>query len=98
MLSRLRGKIRVLAKHPVGSQVLEHLYHPAPNAEKAKMRVEFYGSEYAFLGAGGLAGGDAGDAPASLKTAMLAKPLAQRQGVLAARDYQGARVGAAAGK
>ena len=82
LLSRLRGKIRVLAKHPVGSQVLEHLYHPAPNAEKAKMRVEFYGSEYAFLGAGGLAGGDAGDAPASLKTAMLAKPLAQRQGVL----------------
>ena len=61
LLSHLRGKIRVLAKHPVGSQVLEHLYHPAPNAEKAKMRVEFYGSEYAFLGAGGLGGGDAGD-------------------------------------
>jgi len=79
LLANVKGRVRVLAKHPVGSQVLEALYWPAPNACKRDMECEFYGSEFAMFGAAGLA---QGKAASSLREAMLAKPIAQRQGML----------------
>ena len=53
LLQHIQGNVRGLAKHPVGSQVLESLYFPAPPAQKLSMQVEFYGSEYALFGAAG---------------------------------------------
>ena len=79
LLANVKGRVRVLAKHPVGSQVLEALYWPAPNACKRDMECEFYGSEFAMFGAAGLA---QGKAASSLREAMLAKPIAQLQGML----------------
>jgi pumilio family protein 6 len=83
LLQHVKGQVRALAKHPVGSQVLESLYFPAPPKEKLQMRCEFYGSEFAFFGAGG-ADGDAKNvsAPKNLRDAMKSKPRAQRQGML----------------
>ena len=85
LLQHVKGKVRALAKHPVGSQVLESLYFPAPPAQRLAMRCEFYGSEFAFLGGGGAAAGGGGggdEAPRNLREAMCAKPAAQRQGML----------------
>jgi pumilio family protein 6 len=83
LLAHVKGKVRALAKHPVGSQVLESLYFPAPPAQKLAMRCEFYGSEFAFFGAAGAdANAKGGDAPKNLRDAMRLKPAAQRQGML----------------
>jgi len=83
LLAHVKGKVRALAKHPVGSQVLESLYFPAPPAQKLAMRCEFYGSEFAFFGASGAdADAKGGDAPKNLRDAMRLKPAAQRQGML----------------
>ena len=86
LLQHVKGKVRALAKHPVGSQVLESLYFPAPPAQRLAMRCEFYGSEFAFFGAGGADGekgdGDAAPPPRNLREAMRLKPAAQRQGML----------------
>jgi len=84
LLQHVKGKVRALAKHPVGSQVLESLYFPAPPAQRLAMRCEFYGSEFAFFGAGGAdaRGGGGDEAPRNLREAMRAKPAAQRQGML----------------
>ena len=83
LLAHVKGKVRALAKHPVGSQVLESLYFPAPPAQKLAMRCEFYGSEFAFFGAAGAdANAKGGDAPKNLREAMRLKPAAQRQGML----------------
>jgi pumilio family protein 6 len=80
LLAHVQGSVRTLAKHPVGSQVLESLYFPAPPAQKKSMEVEFYGAEYALFGAAG--DGTGATAVKSLKEAMLRKPVAQRQGML----------------
>ena len=81
LLANVKGRVRVLAKHPVGSQVLEALYWPAPAPCKRDMECEFYGSEFAMFGASGLSG-DADKPATSLREAMLSKPVAQRQGIL----------------
>ena len=81
LLANVKGRVRVLAKHPVGSQVLEALYWPAPAPCKRDMECEFYGSEFAMFGASGLSG-DADKPATSLREAMLSKPVAQRQGML----------------
>ena len=85
LLAHVKGKVRHLAKHPVGSQVLESLYFPAPPAQKLAMRCEFYGSEFALFGASGAdvdAKGGEKIAPKNLREAMRVKPAAQRQGML----------------
>ena len=86
LLQHVKGKVRALAKHPVGSQVLESLYFPAPPAQRLAMRCEFYGSEFAFFGAGGAdsrdSRGDPAAPPRNLREAMRLKPAAQRQGML----------------
>lgn len=82
LLAHVKGSVRALAKHPVGSQVLESLYFPAPPAERLSMRCEFYGSEFAYFGAGGADGDGKSTAPKNLREAMRLKPQQQRQGML----------------
>jgi len=74
LVESLKGQMSRLARHPIGSQILEALYHPAGAKEKRTMVFEFYGPEYVHFGAN--------DEVKTLREALLRKPVAQRQGML----------------
>mmetsp|Transcript_5091 Transcript_5091/g.17105 ORF Transcript_5091/g.17105 Transcript_5091/m.17105 type:complete len:761 (+) Transcript_5091:81-2363(+) len=74
LIECVKGQISRLARHPIGSQILEALYHPAAAKEKRGMVFEFYGPEYVHF--------RASDDVKTLREALLLKPVAQRQGML----------------
>lgn len=73
LLGHLKGQIPKLARHPVGSQIVEALYHVASAKDKKSMTFEFYGPEFVHFGVAEVG---------SLREALLTKPVAQRQSTL----------------
>lgn len=73
LLANLKGQIPRLARHPVGSQIVEALYHVASGKDKKSMTFEFYGPEFVHFGVAEVG---------SLREALLTKPVAQRQSTL----------------
>jgi len=75
-----------LARHPVGSQILEHLYHSAKGEQRSQMQAEFYGGEFVhFLNASSRTkqeGKNSNKEPTTLKDILLQKPAMQRQNTL----------------
>jgi pumilio family protein 6 len=74
LVNALKGQIARLARHPVGSQIVEALYHAASSKDKKAMTFEFYGPEFVHFGAA--------EDVNSLREALLLKPVAQRRGML----------------
>jgi pumilio family protein 6 len=86
LLQNIKGQVTSLARHPVGSQILEHLYHAAKGEQRAQMQAEFYGGEFVhFLNASSMTkkeGKNNNKEPTTLKDILLQKPAMQRQNTL----------------
>ena len=86
LLQNIKGQVTSLARHPVGSQILEHLYHSAKGEQRAQMQAEFYGGEFVhFLNASSSTkkeGKNSNKEPTTLKDILLQKPAMQRQNTL----------------
>jgi len=86
LLQNIKGQVTSLARHPVGSQILEHLYHSAKGEQRAQMQAEFYGGEFVhFLNASSRTkqeGKNSNKEPTTLKDILLQKPAMQRQNTL----------------
>ncbi|CAL6336891.1 unnamed protein product [Bathycoccus prasinos] len=86
LLQNVKGQVTSLARHPVGSQILEHLYHSAKGEQRAQMQAEFYGGEFVhFSNASSMTkkdGKNANKEPPTLKDILLQKPAMQRQNTL----------------
>ena len=86
LLQNIKGQVTSLARHPVGSQILEHLYHAAKGEQRAQMQAEFYGGEFVhFLNASSRTkqeGKNSNKEPTTLKDILLQKPAMQRQNTL----------------
>ena len=90
LLQNVKGQVTSLARHPVGSQILEHLYHSANVEQRAQMQAEFYGGEYVhFLNAtitkkegNNNNNNNNNKEQTTLKDILLQKPAMQRQNTL----------------
>ena len=86
LLQNIKGQVTSLARHPVGSQILEHLYHSAKGEQRSQMQAEFYGGEFVhFLNASSMTkkeGKNNNKEPTTLKDILLQKPAMQRQNTL----------------
>ena len=86
LLQNVKGQVTSLARHPIGSQILEHLYHSAKGEQRAQMQAEFYGGEFVhFSNANAMTkkdGKNANKEPPTLKDILLQKPAMQRQNTL----------------
>jgi len=86
LLQNIKGQVTSLARHPVGSQILEHLYHSAKGEQRSQMQAEFYGGEFVhFLNASSRTkqeGKNSNKEPTTLKDILLQKPAMQRQNTL----------------
>jgi len=86
LLQNVKGQVTSLARHPVGSQILEHLYHSAKGEQRAQMQAEFYGGEFVhFSNASAMTkkdGKNTNKEPPTLKDILLQKPAMQRQNTL----------------
>ena len=86
LLQNVKGQVTSLARHPIGSQILEHLYHSAKGEQRAQMQAEFYGGEFVhFSNASSMTkkdGKNANKEPPTLKDILLQKPAMQRQNTL----------------
>ena len=87
LLQHVKGQVTSLARHPVGSQILEHLYHSANGEQRAQMQAEFYGGEYVhFLNATMTKkegnNNNNNKEQTTLKDILLQKPAMQRQNTL----------------
>ena len=86
LLQNVKGQVTSLARHPIGSQILEHLYHSAKGEQRAQMQAEFYGGEFVhFSNASSMTkkdGKNTNKEPPTLKNILLQKPAMQRQNTL----------------